>query len=186
VLDILVQPRRDKKAATTCFRKLLKECQYVPRVIITDKLASYGAAKRELLPSVEHRQHRYLNNRAENSNQPTCQRDRRMQGFKSSGHAQRFLSAYDPIAQHFRASCTQREGSLRVFFDPVAVEERSMRKRKDYFPCTLGTRVDQPTMIWLEREADKARMPVSTFVRSVIEAEAKRDVRQGKDRDAQD
>lgn len=61
-----------------------------------------------------------------------------------------------------------------------------MRKRKDYFPCTLGTRVDQPTMSWLEREADKARMPVSTFVRSLIEAEAKRDVRQGKDRDAQD
>jgi putative transposase len=116
VLDILVQPRRDKKAAKTCFRKLLKECQYVLRVIITDKLASYGAAKRELLPSVEHRQHRYLNNCEENSHQPTCQRERRMQGFKSSGHAQRFLSAYGLIAQHFRASRTQLEGSLRVFF----------------------------------------------------------------------
>jgi putative transposase len=74
----------------------------VPRVIITDKLASYGAAKREILPSVEHRQHRYLNNRAENSHQPTRQRERRMQGFKSAGHAQRFLAAYGPIAQHFR------------------------------------------------------------------------------------
>jgi putative transposase len=63
---------------------------------------SYGAAKREVLPSVEHRQHRYLNNRAENSHQPARQRERRMQGFKSSGHAQRFLSAYGPIAQHFR------------------------------------------------------------------------------------
>jgi putative transposase len=51
---------------------------------------------------VEHRQHRYLNNRAENSHQPTRQRERRMQGFKSAGHAQRFLSAYGPIAQHFR------------------------------------------------------------------------------------
>jgi putative transposase len=71
-------------------------------VIITDKLASYGAAKRESLPSVEHRQHRYLNNRAENSHQPTRQRERRMQGFKSPGHAQRFLSAYGPIAQYFR------------------------------------------------------------------------------------
>jgi putative transposase len=102
ILDILVQSRRNKKAAKKFFRKLLKGCQYVPRVIITDKLKSYGAAKRELLPSVEHRQHRYLNNRAENSHQPTRQRERRMQGFKSSGHAQRFLSAYGPIAQHFR------------------------------------------------------------------------------------
>ena len=102
VLDIPIQSRRDKKAAKRFFRKLLKGCQYVPRVIITDKLASYGAAKRELLPSVEHRQHRYLNNRAENSHQPTRQRERCMQGFKSSGHAQRFLSAYGPIAQHFR------------------------------------------------------------------------------------
>jgi putative transposase len=102
VLDILVQRRRNKQAAKKFFRKLLKGCQYVPRVIITDKLKSYGAAKREILPGVEHRQHRYLNNRAENSHQPTRQRERRMQGFKSPGHAQRFLSAYGPIAQHFR------------------------------------------------------------------------------------
>ena len=102
VLDILVQRRRDKKAAKKFFRKLLKGCQYVPRVVITDKLQSYGAAKREILPGVEHRQHRYLTNRAENSHQPTRQRERRMQGLKSPGHAQRFLSAYGPIAQHFR------------------------------------------------------------------------------------
>ncbi len=102
VLDILVQSRRNKQAAKKFFRKLLKGCQYVPRVIITDKLKSYGAAKREILPGVEHRQHRYLNNRAENSHQPTRQRERRMQGFKSPGHAQRFLAAYGPIAQHFR------------------------------------------------------------------------------------
>jgi putative transposase len=102
VLDILVQRRRDKHAAKKFFRKLLKGCRYVPRVLITDKLQSYSAAKREILPGVEHRQHRYLNNRAENSHQPTRQRERRMQGFKSPGHAQRFLSAYGPIAQHFR------------------------------------------------------------------------------------
>ena len=82
--------------------QLLKGLTYVPRVIITDKLKSYGAAKQEMLPGVEHRQHRYLNNRAENSHQPTRQRERRMQGFKSPGHAQRFLSAYGPIAQHVR------------------------------------------------------------------------------------
>jgi transposase-like protein len=102
VLDILVQRQRDKKAAKKFFRKLLKGFTYVPRVILTDKLKSYGAAKREILPGVEHRQHRYLNNRAENSHQPTRQRERRMQRFKSPGHAQRFLSAYGPVAQHFR------------------------------------------------------------------------------------
>ena len=102
VLDILVQSRRNKTATKKFFRKLLKRFRYVPRVIITDKLKSYGAAKREILPGVDHRQHRYLNNRAENSHQPTRQRERRMQGFKSPGHAQRFLSAYGPIAQHFR------------------------------------------------------------------------------------
>ena len=102
VLDILVQSRRNKQAAKKFFRKLLKGLQYVPRVIITDKLKSYGAAKREILPGVEHRQSRYLNNRCENSHRPTRQREYRMQGFKSAGHAQRFLSAYGPIAQHFR------------------------------------------------------------------------------------
>jgi putative transposase len=71
-------------------------------VIITDKLKSYGAAKQEILPGVEHRPHRYRNNRAEHSHQPTRQRERRMQGFTSPGHAQRFLAAYGPIAQHFR------------------------------------------------------------------------------------
>jgi putative transposase len=102
VLDILVQSRRNKKAAKKFFRKLLKGLTYVPRVVITDKLKSYGAGKREILPGVEHRQSRYLNNRCENSHLPTRQRERRMQRFKSSGHAQRFLSAYGPIAQHFR------------------------------------------------------------------------------------
>ena len=102
VLDILVQRRRDKHAAKKCFRKLLKGLTYVPRVIITDQLKSYEAAKREILPGVEHRQHRYLNHRAENSHQPTRQRERTMRRFKSAGHAQRFLSAHGPILSHFR------------------------------------------------------------------------------------
>ena len=71
VLDILVQSRRDKRPAKKFFRQLLKGLAYVPRVVITDKLASYGAARREVLPSVEHRRHKGLNNRAENSHQPT-------------------------------------------------------------------------------------------------------------------
>src|SRR4029453_2952649 len=74
---------------------------YALRVLITDQRKSYGAAKREIVPGVEHRQHRYLNNRAENSHRPTRQRERRMQGFKSLGHAQRFLAAHGPIAEHF-------------------------------------------------------------------------------------
>lgn len=102
VLDILVQSRRDKAAAKKFFRKLLKGLRYVPRVISTDKLASYGAAKRELLPGVEHRQHKRLNNRAENAHQPTRQRERTMRRFKSAGQAQRFLSAFGPIQGHFR------------------------------------------------------------------------------------
>jgi putative transposase len=102
VLDILGQSRRNKQAAKQVFRKLLKGLQYVPRVIITNKLKSYGAAQREILRGVEHRQSRYLTNRCENPHRPTRQREQRMQGLKSAGHAQRFLSAYGPIAQHFR------------------------------------------------------------------------------------
>src|SRR6266404_3608782 len=75
VLDILVQPRRDANAAKRFFKRLLKGLQYVPRVIVTDKLRSYGVAQRQLLPGVEHRQSRYLNNRAENSRRPTRRRE---------------------------------------------------------------------------------------------------------------
>src|SRR3954465_4610396 len=69
VLDVLVQKRRDKQAAKRLLRKLLKKQGRAPRVMITDKLASYGAAKAEVMPSVEHRRHKGLNNRAENSHQ---------------------------------------------------------------------------------------------------------------------
>jgi putative transposase len=93
VLDILVQRRRNTKAAKRFFRKLLKGLQYVPRVIITDKRMRYGAAKREILPGVEHRRHKGLNNRAENSHQPTRLREKKMRKFKSAQQAQRFLSA---------------------------------------------------------------------------------------------
>ena len=92
VLDVLVQRRRDKQAAKRLLRKLLKKQMRPPRVMITDKLASYGAAKREIMPGIEHRQHKGLNNRAENSHQPTRRRERQMKQFKSAGHAQRFLS----------------------------------------------------------------------------------------------
>lgn len=102
VLDILVQNRRDKTAARRFFRRLMKKTHAVPRVIVTDKLRSYGAAHREIMPSVEHRQSKYLNNRAENSHQPTRQRERAMKGFRSMGGAQRFLSTFSGILPHSR------------------------------------------------------------------------------------
>ncbi len=102
VLDVLVQSRRNGKAAKKFFRRLLKGLRYVPRVIVTDKLASYQVAHREMLASVEHRQSKYLNNRAENSHQPTRQRERAMKRFTSPGHAQRFLSTFSGISPHFR------------------------------------------------------------------------------------
>jgi putative transposase len=101
VLDILVQGRRDRKAAKRLLRKLLKKSAMAPRVMITDKLGSYGAARRDMHLRIEHRQHKGLNNRAENSHQPTRRRERQMKGFKSARHAQRFLSIHDPISNLF-------------------------------------------------------------------------------------
>src|ERR671920_723739 len=104
VLDVLVQSRRDKRAAKRLLRKLLRRYCRAPRVMVTDKLPSYGAAKREVMPGVEHRQHKGLNNRAENSHQPTRRRERQMKRFKSARQAQRFLSVHDQINNlfHFR------------------------------------------------------------------------------------
>ena len=102
VLDVLVQSGRNAVAAKKFFRKLLKGLQYVPRVIVTDGLSSYQVAHREMVPSVQHRRSKYLNNRAENSHQPTRQRERAMKRFKSVRHAQRFLSAFSGISAHFR------------------------------------------------------------------------------------
>ena len=116
VLDILVQSRRNACAAKRIFRKLLKSLQYTPRVIVTDKLRSYGAAKREVMLGIEHRQSRHLNNRAHVSfadippgdryamvsHQATRRRERQMQRYKSARHAQRFLSAHSRIHNHFQ------------------------------------------------------------------------------------
>ena len=101
VLEVLVQSRRDQKAAKRLFRKLLKKQGRAPPVLVTDKLKSYAAAKREIMPGVEHRQHKSLNNRAENSHQPTRRRERIMKGFKSPRHVQRFLSTHDQLANLF-------------------------------------------------------------------------------------
>src|SRR5947208_10923341 len=102
VLDILVQPKRDRFAAIRFFSRLLRAIGRKPRVIITDKLRSYGAAKRVVMPGVAHRQHRYLNNRAENSHQHAQKFVRRMRRFKSARHAQRFVEVHGIVASHFR------------------------------------------------------------------------------------
>src|SRR5918995_788946 len=101
VLDVLVQSRRDKRAAKRLLRKLLKRQCRAPHVMVTDKLARCGAAKRDLMPGVERRRHKGLNNRAENSHQPTRRRERQMKRFKSPRQAQRFLSAHDQIDNLF-------------------------------------------------------------------------------------
>ncbi len=102
VIDILVQKRRDKRAAKRFFRKMLKRQGQSPRRMVTDKLKRYAAAKKEVMTSVVHCQDRYANNRAEASHQQTRQRERQMRRFKSAGQAQRFLSVHSQVANVFR------------------------------------------------------------------------------------
>ena len=101
-LDILVQKRRNKKAAMKFFKKLLKGQQATPLKIVTDKLRSYSAARREIMPSVAHSTQQYENNRCELSHQPGRQQERQMRRFKSHGQAQRFLSCHGIVNNLFR------------------------------------------------------------------------------------
>ncbi|MCV9910392.1 IS6 family transposase [Brucella sp. HL-2] len=101
VLDALLQNRRSKRAALRLMRRLLKGQGTTPRVMVTDKLRSYSAAKAELMPGVEHRSHKGLNNRAENSHLSVRRRERRMMRFKSARQCQRFVSTHGPIANLF-------------------------------------------------------------------------------------
>ena len=103
-IDILVQRRRNRRAAKRFFRMLLKGQRSAPMRLVTDKLGSYRAAHRELMPSVPHETRRYANNRAEVSHQPTRQRERQMRRFKSVAHAQRFLPVQSAVLNLFRLS----------------------------------------------------------------------------------
>ncbi|CUX02271.1 transposase (fragment) [Agrobacterium genomosp. 2 str. CFBP 5494] len=101
ILDEIVQACRNTKAAKRLLLRLLKKQGLAPKRIITDKLRSYGAAKRDVMPTVEHRSHKGLNNRAENSHLPLRKRERVMQGFRSAGGLQRFISVFSAIRNHF-------------------------------------------------------------------------------------
>ncbi|MBN8184701.1 IS6 family transposase [Roseibium aggregatum] len=101
VLDILVQARRNTKAAKRFFSKLVKQFGE-PRVIVTDKLRSYIKPIQNLAPDADHRAHKGLNNRIENAHHQTRKREKIMGRFKSPRQAQRFLSAHDQINTLFR------------------------------------------------------------------------------------
>ena len=113
VLDVLVRSRRDARAAKRLLRKLLKRQTCTPRVMITDKLRGYGAAAKSIMPGVEHRQHKGLNNRAENSHQPTRRHERIMKRFKSPKQAQRFLATHDQVANLFKTPTTANADNRR-------------------------------------------------------------------------
>jgi putative transposase len=108
VLDEIVQCRRDTKAAKHLLRRLLRKQGRPPRRTITDKLGSYAAAQRQVMPEVEHRSHKGLNNRAENSHLPFRQRERARQGFRSAGGLQRFVNVFSAVRNLFVPPCSRR------------------------------------------------------------------------------
>src|ERR1700676_3449733 len=123
ILDILVQRRRDKRAALRLMRKLLRKQGFAPKLIVTDKLRSYGAAFHDLHLTCRHEQGLRMNNRAENSHQIVRRRERKMQRFKSAGSAQHFLSMHAAVHNNFNL---QRHlisrSTLRIFRAEAAAQ----------------------------------------------------------------
>ncbi|MGO1164944.1 IS6 family transposase, partial [Brucella sp. C7-11G] len=121
VLEQILQKRRDKGAAKRMLVALMKRYGFAPKRIITDKLRSYSAAKAEVAPGLEHWSHKGLNNRAENSNLPFRKRERTMQGHRSPGALQRFVSMHSATRNCFlvpsrrRAAQTIRYHRLEAF-----------------------------------------------------------------------
>lgn len=115
VLDEIIQNRRNSKAARRLLTRLLKKQSIAPKRMITDKLRSYGAARRQVMPHVEHRSHKGLNNRAENSHVPLRKRERMMQGFRSPGGLQRFVSVFSALRNLFvppRSQCSASQNRV--------------------------------------------------------------------------
>ena len=108
ILEEILQSKRDKHAAKRLLIKLMKRWGFVPKRIITDKLRSYGAARREVAPGLDHWSHKGLNNRAENSHLPFRKRERAMQGFRSPGGLQRFVSMQPATRNHFSVPARRR------------------------------------------------------------------------------
>ncbi len=119
ILDVLVQAKRDRRAALKLMRKLIKKCGFAPRTIVTDKLRSYAAAFRDLGLTARHHQARWKNNRIEGSHVYVRRRERKMQGFRSPGAAQRFLSLH---------AATYNAFNTRRHFTPAA-EHRNRRNQ---------------------------------------------------------
>nr|WP_244662124.1 IS6 family transposase [Mesorhizobium huakuii] len=111
VLDEIVQTRRNTKAARRLLTRLLKKQGSTPKRMVTDRLRSYGAAKRQVMANVEHRSHKGLNNRAENSHVPFRKRERMRQGFRSIGSLQHFVSVFSALRNLFVPACTNCSAS---------------------------------------------------------------------------
>ncbi|WP_114948000.1 IS6 family transposase [Microvirga calopogonii] len=123
VLDEIVQTRRDTKAAKRLLKRLLKKQGCPPKRMITDKLGSYAAAQRQVMPAVEHRSHKGLNNRAENSHLPLRRRERAMQGFRSSGGLQRFTSVFSAVRNLFVPTRSRRSALVTHLHRLAAMAE---------------------------------------------------------------
>lgn len=108
VLEEILQRKRDKRAARRLLIRLMKRQGFMPRRMVTDKLASYNAAKGEIAPGLQHRMHKRLNNRAKNSHLPFRKRERTMQGFRSPGGLQRFVSSHSAVRNSFSVPARRR------------------------------------------------------------------------------
>jgi putative transposase len=123
VLDEIVQSRRDTKAATRLLKRLLKKQGCPPRRLVTDKLSSYASAQRQIMPSVVHRAHKGLNNRAENSHVPLRKRERMMQGFRSVGGLQQYVSVFSAVRNLFVPPRTRRSALATHLHRLTAIAE---------------------------------------------------------------